>query len=178
MIRDVLASEVKWRDLALFETAIDSMLRSVDLLRLRVRDVMTDRYQVKERATIRQQKTGKPVLIALTPRSAAALAKWINETAKHFDDFIFTRLKGDRAAPIKREHYAELVKRWAQHARLDPANFSTHSLRRTKAAIIYAETGNLEIVRQVLGQASLSATSAYLGIDAKEAADLAARVEV
>ena len=61
---------------------------------------------------------------------------------------------------MSKVQYRNLVKKWVTAARLDPADYSSHSLRRTKAAIIYEKTKNIEAVRELLGQTSVAATSA------------------
>jgi site-specific recombinase XerD len=71
-----------------------------------------------------------------------------------------------------------LVKRWAAYARLDPRQFSTHSLRRTKATVVYQHTHNVEVVRQLLGQSSMAATSTYLGIEQRDALEIARKFEI
>jgi integrase len=146
--------------LTLVSTAIDTMLRSIDLLRLTVEDVTDDAGHVVDEITIRQPKTGEANVVGVSDYTRKVLGRWIIEGKKLPEDYLFTRLKGDKRKPLTRDHYRELVKRWASIARADPRAFSTHSLRRTKAAYIYEQTRNIEVIREVLGQKSVSATSA------------------
>ena len=70
------------------------------------------------------------------------------------------------------------MKKWVGYARLDPAAYSSHSLRRTKAALVYEHTRNIEVVRELLGQTSVSATSAYLNVGKKRALEIAKQLEI
>lgn len=179
LIRTSLEAGEEWRDLALFSMAIDTMLRAVDLLRLRVDDVVDDHGRVVDELPVRQQKTATAHLVALTERTRAAVEKWLTEARKWPGDFLFTGLGRVANRPLTRRHYSELVKRWAKIARVkDVSRFATHSLRRTKAAYIYEMTRNPEVVRQLLGHKSLSATSAYLDIDKAKAIAVARKFEI
>lgn len=179
LIRTSLEAGEEWRDLALFSMAIDTMLRAVDLLRLRVDDVIDDHGRVVDELPVRQQKTATAHLVALTERTRAAVEKWLTEARKWPGDFLFTGLGRVANRPLTRRHYSELVKRWAKIARVkDVSRFATHSLRRTKAAYIYEMTRNPEVVRQLLGHKSLSATSAYLDIDKAKAIAVARKFEI
>jgi hypothetical protein len=108
-------------------------------------------------------------VVGVSDYTRKVLSRWIIDSKKLPEDYIFTRLKGDKRKPLTRDHYRELVKRWARIARADPRAFSTHSLRRTKAAYIYEQTRNIEVIRELLGQKSVSATSAYLNVGKKKA---------
>lgn len=59
-----------------------------------------------------------------------------------------------------------------------PQEYGTHSLRRTKASIIYKATGNSRAVQILLGHAKIERTVRYLGVDVEDALDLAERTEV
>ena len=95
------------------------------------------------------------------------------------EDFIF---RGNKSAytkkPITTQQYARIVKGWMAdlpHKLMkgqDASEFSTHSLRKTKASIVYGRTRNIEAVRMILGHRSVTATSAYLGVTEKDATDL------
>lgn len=179
LIRTSLEAGEEWRDLAMFSMAIDTMLRAVDLLRLRVDDVVDDHGRVVDELPVRQQKTATAHLVALTERTRAAVEKWLTEARKQPGDFLFTGFGRVANRPLTRRHYSELVKRWAKIARVkDVSRFATHSLRRTKAAYIYEMTRNPEVVRQLLGHKSLSATSAYLDIDKAKAIAVARKFEI
>ena len=75
-IRIRLQNEGRFRDLALFNLAINSKLRASDLLRIRVSDVATD-GKVHSRALISQQKTRQPVRFEITERTRTSIERWI-----------------------------------------------------------------------------------------------------
>jgi integrase len=116
--------------------------------------------------------------VALLPYSQQVLSQWIKTSGKLCWHYLFTGLRKNKESPITTDHFRRLVKRWASYAKLDPRKFSTHSLRRTKAALVYQHTHNVEVVRQLLGQSSVAATSAYLGIDQRDALEIAKRFEI
>ncbi len=179
LIRSILEAEHNLRDLALFNTAIDTMLRASDLLTLRVSDVSDHAREIVEEFTIRQKKTGVGHVVALSPHTCEALHDWINESGKGPGDFLFTSI-GNRktGGPITREQYANLVKKWAGHARLDPKKHSTHSMRRTKSAAVYDATLNLAACQHLLGHKNIGSTAHYLGVDQRKALDLAKKIKV
>ena len=176
IVRHLLEAAHQLRDLALFTTGIDTMLRSADLLMLKVSDVTDQNGQILEQFQVRQKKTKKKNPCSLSKTTRNVLKQWINESKKLPWDYLFTGQK-DPAKPISREHYRRLVKKWASDARLDSKNFSTHSLRRTKAVAVFQATNNVEVVRSILGHQSISATSAYLNINKKQALEVANKVQ-
>jgi integrase len=178
LIKRTLDADGNLRDLALFSTAIDTMLRSIDLLCLTVEDVTDDVGHVVDEITIRQQKNSEANVVGISDYTRKVLGRWIIANKKLPEDHLFTRLKGDKRKPLTRDHYRELVKRWARIARVDPRAFSTHSLRRTKAAYIYEQTRNIEVIRELLGQKSVSATSAYLNVGKKKALAIARKFDI
>ena len=180
MIRDTLAAGQEWRDLALFGTAIDTMLRAADLLKLRVMDLTDHAGLVVDEITLQQQKTGEPHRVALSAATRKAIETWLVAARKLPDDLVFTGIKApNQHRAITRRQYGQLVKKWAKLARIrDAHRYSTHSLRRTRAAYIYEQTRNIEVVRQLLGHASVGSTSAYLNIDKKRALDIGRRYEL
>lgn len=113
VMRYAIEREQNGRDLALFNTAMDTMLRSSNLLALKVP------------------------------------SKW-------------------RMRPIP----------WARYAWLALRDYSTHRLRRTKSSMVYEKTRNLAACRELLGHKSISSTAAYLGVDERQALDLAKKIEV
>ena len=55
----------------------------------------------------------------------------------------------------------------------DVSGYSSHSMRKTKASVLYKKTSNVEAVRRLLGHQSVTATSSYLGVEDEDAAELA-----
>jgi integrase len=175
-IRVRLQLERRWRDLALFNLAIDSKLRGCDLVRLRVNDVCVS-GQVRDRATIIQRKTGRPVQFEITEQTRTAIRDWLADDALLGRRFLFpSRL---RSQPhISTRQYARIVHRWVERAGLDSSAYGTHSMRRTKAAQIYKKTGNLRAVQLLLGHTKLESTVRYLGIEVDDALSISEQVEV
>jgi integrase len=164
------------RDLALFNLAIDSKLRGCDLVSLRVQDVWHS-GQVASRAIIMQQKTGRPVQFEITEQTRVALASWIYDQKLKSDDFLFpSRVKS--APHLSRRQYARLLRSWLEEIGLDPGIYGTHSLRRTKASMIYRRTKNLRAVQLLLGHAKIESTIRYLGVEIDDALEIAEHTEV
>jgi integrase len=178
IIKQILENAGHLRDLALFSVGIDTMLRGIDLLALKVEDITDHEGEIVEVFVISQHKSGKATLVALLPYSRQVLKRWIAASSKLPWHYLFTSVRKHKKQPITTNQYRRLVKRWAAYAKLDPHKFSTHSLRRTKAALVYQQTHNVEVVRQLLGQSSITATSAYLGIDQQDALEIARKFEI
>jgi len=145
------------RELALFNLAIDSKLRSCDLVRLRVRDVCQG-GRVASRAIVMQRKTQRPVQFEITEQTRESLSSWIRDAERRPDDHLFSsRLR--ESPHLSTRQYARIVRRWVQAIGLNPAAYGTHTMRRTKAALIYRRTKNLRVVQLLLGIASSRAPS-------------------
>jgi len=164
------------RDLALLDLAIDSKLRSCDLVGLRVRDVSHGEH-VAQRAIVMQRKTQRPVQFEITDQTRRAIANWVAHARLHSDDFLFPS-RCRRSAHITTRQYARIVKSWIEEIGLDTAAYGTHSLRRTKASLIYRRTKNLRAVQLLLGHTKLESTVRYLGIEVDDALELAEQTEV
>ena len=179
IIRSLLVAEHKVRDLALFNVAIDTMLRASDVLALTVEDVTDHQGGVVSEIHIRQQKTNQGHVVALSPATQDSLADWLLLSSKRGTEFLWTSL-GNRktGSHLSRAHYGNLVKQWAELARLNPKRHSTHSMRRTKSAVIYEQTQNLAACQQLLGHKSIGSTAVYLGVDQRKALDLAKRIKL
>ncbi len=177
-IRKNLEIAENWRDLCLFSIAIDTMLRASDLLALKVGDLLDDNNEPMQQIYIGQKKNKSGVLVELSKYSRDCLIAWLKQSPKSRFDYVFTGLKGRSESPISRVQYSKLVKKWVKAIRLNPNNYSTHSLRRTLASLVYEETNNIEAVRQLLGQKSITATSHYLNIDQKQSLDIARRLRI
>jgi integrase len=159
-IRVRLQLEQRKRDLALFNLAIDSKLRGCDLVRLRINDMCVD-GQIRDHATVIQQKTGRPVQFEVTEQTRAAIRDWLANTGPASGQYLFpSRFHGQ--PHISTRQYARIVHRWIERAGLASSAYGTHSLRRTK---IYKKTGNLRAVQLLLGHTKLESTVRYLGIE-------------
>lgn len=158
------------------------MLRASDLLQITVGDVVeSDGLTIKREFNLSQKKTRLPVAVTLTPTCQNSLLRWIKESEKQSQPwrYLFTGFrKTSMQNPISTTQYRRLVKKWVAEARLEPSYYSTHSLRRTKASLIFQATGNHEIVRQLLGHSSIESTSHYLGVERKHALEVAIKMEI
>ena len=173
-VRLQLAERV--RDLALFDLAIDSKWRACDLTKLRVRDIAHGEH-VSSRAIVMQQKTHRPVQFEITEPTRTALEVWMHQANLRNEDFLFpSRLHCSEH--LSTRQYARIVKGWVISIGLDPAMYGTHTLRRTKASLIYRRTKNLRAVQLLLGHSKLESTVRYLGIEVDDALEMSEHTEV
>lgn len=175
-IRTKLQMQERKRDLALFNLAIDSKLRGCDVVAVRVDDVAPSGYAM-DRATIRQKKTGRPVRFELTDQTRQAIDEYLRLTGRKAGQFLFGG-RGDGSRGLTTRQYARLVQEWVASIGLDPAKFGTHSLRRTKAVLIYRRTGNLRAVQLLLGHSKIESTVRYLGIEVDDAIEIAEKIDI
>jgi integrase len=175
-IRTKLQIGGRTRDLAMFNLAIDSKLRGCDVVASRVEDVAAGGYTA-DRATVRQKKTGRPVRFELSEQTRQAVDDYLKATSKLPGEFLFAGRRGPNRSMTTRQ-YARLVSEWIGSVGLDPRLFGTHSLRRTKATLIYRRTGNLRAVQLLLGHTKIESTVRYLGIEVDDALAIAEQVDV
>ena len=175
-IRTKLQVEGLTRDLAMFNLAIDSKLRGCDVVALKVEDIAPHGYAI-DRATVRQRKTGRPVRFEVTEQTRQAVDDYIRATGKHPGEFLFDGRRGQGQCMTTRQ-YARLFAEWVRGIGLDPGLFGTHSLRRTKATLIYRRTGNLRAVQLLLGHTKIESTVRYLGIEVDDAIAIAEQVDI
>jgi len=175
-IRTRLQLAERTRDLALFNLAIDSTLRGCDVVSLRVDDVAPHGYAI-DRATVRQRKTGRPVRFEITEQTRQAIDDYLKVSKKTPGDFLFTGRRGKERSLTTRQ-YARLLSGWIASIGLDPSLFGTHSLRRTKATLIYRRTANLRAVQLLLGHTKVESTVRYLGIEVDDALAIAEQIDV
>ena len=175
-IRTKLHLDGRIRDLALFNLAIDSKLRGCDVVRLKVEDVAPHGYAI-DRATVRQRKTGRPVKFEISEHTRQAVDDYLRKYRKVPGDCLFTGRRG-KYQPLTTRQYARLVLQWVGSIGLDAPLFGTHSLRRTKATLIYRRTGNLRAVQLLLGHSKIESTVRYLGIEVDDAIAIAEKVDI
>ncbi len=164
------------RDLALFNLAIDSKLRGCDLVTLKVVDVFAA-SQVKERASVIQSKTQKPVRFEITDGTRKSLARWMSEPLMIGSEFLWPGRFHERLH-ISTRQYARLVRDWVKSIGLEPSAYGTHSMRRTKVSQIYKKTGNLRAVQLLLGHTKMDSTVRYLGVELEDALAISEAVEI
>ena len=175
-IRIRLQMKRRKRDLAMFNLAIDSKLRGCDLVSLRVDDIASG-GRVRERATIVQHKTSRPVQFEFTEQTRASLQDWLKVRSTDRGPYVFPSRIHDQPHLTARQ-YARIVHGWIEGAGMDSTAYGTHSLRRTKAAQIYRKTGNLRAARLLLGHTKIESTVRYLGIEVDDALSLSEQVEL
>ena len=175
-IRTRLQLAGRVRDLALFNLAIDSKLRGCDVVSLKVEDVAPRGYAI-DRATVRQRKTGRPVKFEITEQTRQTVDDYLKATGKAPGDFLFTGRRG-RERCLTTRQYARLLSEWIAGIGLDSSLFGTHSIRRTKATLIYRRTGNLRAVQLLLGHTKVESTVRYLGVEVDDALTIAEQVDI
>ncbi|MBN8813884.1 MAG: tyrosine-type recombinase/integrase [Sphingomonas sp.] len=175
-VRFFLEREGRLRDRALFDLAIDSKLRGCDLVKIKIGDLVSG-AEIRTRAIVIQQKTGRPVQFELTADVRSSLLAWLERRGGSIEDYAFPS-RVNHAGHISTRQYARLVDEWVTAIGLRRAEYGTHSMRRTKASMIYKATGNLRAIQILLGHTKIENTVRYLGVDIEDALLLAERTEI
>lgn len=175
-IRFFLDREGRMCDRALFDLAIDSKLRGCDLVKLKIGTLVTG-HDIRARAMVIQQKTGRPVQFEITSDARTSLLAWLERRGGSGEDFAFPS-RADPNDHLSTRQYARLVDEWVTAIGLRKEEYGTHSLRRTKASLIYKATGNLRAEQILLGHTKIENTVRYLGVDVEDALELAEHTEV
>jgi integrase len=175
-IRFWLEREGRLRDRAMFDLAIDSKLRGSDIVKIKIGDLVSG-GRIRSRAIVVQQKTGRPVQFELLEPARCSLLAWFECRGGTLDDYAFPS-RIDHADRISIRQYARLVDEWVTGIGLRREDYGAHSLRRTKASIIYKQTGNLRAVQILLGHTKIESTVRYLGVDIEDALALAEGTEL
>jgi len=164
------------RDLALFDIALDSKLRGCDVVSLRVADIVAA-GAIRQRAIVIQQKTGRPVQFEITETARRSIADWLKVRRGDPDGWLFPS-RMDRETHLSTRQYFRLLKGWVVLIGLEPAAYGTHSMRRTKVAMLYRKTGNLRACQLLLGHTKLESTVRYLGVELDDALALSEGLEI
>lgn len=175
-LRVRLQMEGRIRELALLNFGVDSKLRGCDLVSLKVRDVCHG-DQVAARAIVTQHKTQRPVQFEITAATRDSLQTWIKHAGLKLDSFLFPSRLHD-SPHLGTRQYARILGHWVDELGLDRANYGTHSMRRTKATLIYKRTKNLRAVQLLLGHSKLESTVRYLGIEVDDALEISEQTEI
>lgn len=122
----------------MFDLGLDSKLRARALVKLRVRDISHGEH-ISARAIVMQQKTSLPVQFEITQSTREALSNWIKEEELASEDYLFPS-RVQKSPHIGTRQYARIVDGWINEIGLDPSAYGTHSMRRTKASLIYRRT--------------------------------------
>jgi integrase len=126
---------------------------------------------------VMQQKTGLPVQFEITEQTRDSISNWINHAELMSDDYLF-KSRNRVSSHLSTRQYARRVDAWVRDIGLDPAEYGTHSMRRTKASLIYRRTKNLRAVQILLGHTKMESTVKYLGIEVDDALELAEQTEI
>ena len=162
--------------MALFNLAIDSKLRSCDLVTLKVGDIFNGN-SILSRVMILQQKTKTPVQFEITEQTRDSVSKWIALQNLSLNDHLFSsRLRS--STHISTRQYSIIVHKWVDMIGLDTRLYGTHTMRRTKVTLIYHRTKNLRAIQLLLGHTKLESTVRYLGIEVDDALEMAEQTEV
>ena len=173
-IRLQLANRI--RDLAMFNLAIDSKLRSCDLVKLTVRNISRG-SGISHRAMVMQQKTKQPVQFEITEQTRNSIKRLIEYDGLDMDSYLFlSRIRSSQH--LSTRQYARIIKSWVAMIGLDPVIYGTHSLRRTKATLIYKRTKNLRAVQFLLGHTRIESTVRYLGVEVDDALEMAEQTDI
>jgi integrase len=174
-IRIRLQLTEKVRDLALFNLAVDSKLRGCDLLSLKVSDIAQG-HSIMHRAIVMQRKTHRPVQFEVTDMTPQSLLAWIDQAKLPNNAFLFPS-RVARSPHLSTRQYARIVSRCVTSIGLDVAAYGTHTMRRTKATLIYRRTKNIRAVQLLLEHIKLESTVRYLGIEVDDALEIAEQTE-
>ena len=113
----------------------------------------------------------------MAEQTRQAVDDYIKAAGKKPGEFLFSG-RGDHNRCMTTRQYARLVSSWVATIGLDPHFLGTHSLRRTKATLIYRRTGNLRAVQLLLGHTKIESTVRYLGVEVDDAVAIAEQVDV
>ena len=175
-IRFWLDQHRRLRDRALFDLAIDGKLRGCDVVKMRIGDVVAGGH-TRDRAIVIQQKTKRPVQFEIVEPARRTLLAWLERRGGTLNDYVFPS-RNDYMKHMSTRQYARLLREWVTGIGLQAEEYGTHSLRRTKASIIYKATGNLRAVQILLGHARIESTVRYPGVDVEDALALSEKTEI
>lgn len=181
-IQHWLIREKRWRDLALIMLGIDSLFRSIDLRHLKYEDVIDTHGNVRASLVRGQEKNKRTVECYLSAPTCEAVAHWVKFSEKQVGDYLFTRLR-DRCdlpanTPISRDTIATVVKQCASAIGLDPARYSTKTLRKSRVnPILKLAQNDYQVPRVLLGHADIRSTIAYCAIETEKALDFSKAVQ-
>jgi integrase len=168
-IGQTLARDGNYHDLCLLALGLDTMLRSSDLLSLTVAHVCHPNGAIRKQLRRKQQKTKHNVYPALTAETRHHIRQWIEISGKQSNHFLFTSTKLVDAPAIGRGQYARKVKQWSQWVGKPSADYSTHSIRRSKPRHMYQQSEDIALISRLLGHKSPAVTLDYLGIEQDQA---------
>ena len=162
-------------ELALLNLAIDSQLRSNDLLSLKVSDISSN-FLVFSRVQYVQKKTSNDVQFEITQRTQQTMSHWIKGQSLQPTDYLFPSPRKSKQ-PLSYSYYRKIIRSWALALGHNSDLYGTHSLRRTKATLIYQKTKNIRAIQLLLGHTKIENTIKYLGVELEDALRLSEEIE-
>ena len=174
-IRFFLDEHRRLRDRALFDLAIDSKQRGCDIVKMKIGHIVAGSV-IRNRATVMQQKTKRPVQFELMTEARQTMLTWLSRLGGLLKHFIFPR-RVNYMGHLSTRRYARLVDEWVGAVGLNVHECGTHSMRRTTASLICKATGNLRAIQILLGHSNIENNVCYLGVDVDDAITLAERTE-
>ena len=150
-------------------------LRSCDLLRMKVRDISSGGI-IQNRVLYSQSKTGREVQFEITSRTAQSLTQWFIHSQLAISDYLFPSPRKS-GRPMSYSCYSTIIRRWASQLGYDSHLYGTHSMRRTKATLIYPRTKNIRAVQLLLGHVKLDSTIRYLGVEMEDALNISEDID-
>ena len=133
--------------------------------------------RIAKRSTVMQMKTKKPVQFEITKQTRSSLSELIRSQDLSGTDYLF-KSRFHKSDHITTRQYARLLKNWLIEIGLDPYEYATHSIRRTKVSMIYQKTKNIRAIQLLLGHSNLDSTVRYLGVELDDALDVAENTEI
>ena len=112
----------------------------------------------------------------LTEQTRQAIDDYLTEAQRGTGDYLFAGRREESCLTTRQ--YARLTSDWIGSIGLNSTLFGTHSLRRTKATLIYRRTGNLRAVQLLLGHTKIESTVRYLGVEVDDALAISEQVDV
>lgn len=150
------------RDHCLFVLGINSGLRVSDLLNLTVGDVVDEKGRVRDRITLREQKTGKAKNFPISQTAAKAIKEYLaTREGAGLDDPLFLSRKAK--GHLQRAQAYKIINDAAKAVGIREA-VGTHTLRKTFGYWAYKEGKDITLIQKLLNHASPSVTLAYIGI--------------
>lgn len=133
--------------------------------------------QVKERASVLQSKTQKPVRFEISEGTRASVAKRMKDPLMVGSEYLWPGRFHERLH-ISTRQYARIVRDWVSSIGLEVTAYGTHSMRRAKVTKIYKKTGNLRAVQLLLGHTKMHSAVRYLGVQLEDALAISEAIEV
>lgn len=142
---------------------------------MKLRDISSGGV-IHDRVLFRQSKTDRDVQFEITSRTAQSITQWVTYRQLTASDNLFPSPR-KIGKPMSYTYYAKMIKRWVKALGYDEHLYGTHSMRRTKATLIYARTKNIRAVQLLLGHVKVDNTIRYLGVEIEDALKLSEDID-